>query len=113
VAPKFAIDIHADADDLIRAVINFSGSGANAIVVGVPGQIIKLYKIFFTVAAASLITFQDGAANLSGALSFTANGSMTLFFDTKPWFVTSVGNSLNLNSTNAVQVSGTVHYQQG
>jgi hypothetical protein len=113
MAPKFAIDIHTDADDILKAVINFSGSGLNGIIPGVSGQIIKLYKLFFVAQAATVITFQDGATPLSGPIGFTANGSLTLMFDTKPWFVTSAGNALNLNSTNAVQVGGTVYYTQG
>lgn len=111
--PRLAIDIHADTDDLLKANINFTGSGNNTIVAGVPNQIIRLYKIFFVAQAATVITYQDELNAISGPIGFTANGSMTLMFDTKPWFVTSAGNDLILNSTNAVQVGGTVYYTQG
>ncbi len=113
MAPKLGVDIHSDAQDLTVAAITFSGSGVNAIIAGVSGQIIRIYKIFFLCTAATSITFQDGAANLSGAMAFSANAGMILDFDTKPWFVGSMGNAFNLNSSNAVQVSGTVYYTQG
>lgn len=113
MAPKLAIDIHNDAADLLQVPITFSSIGSNPVIVGVPGAIIRIYKVFFIVAAQTNITYQDGANNISGPLSFSANEGMVLDFDTKPWFTGSIGNAFNLNSSNAVQVGGTVYYTQG
>ncbi len=111
--PKLAIDIHADASDLLDAVINFSGSGDNTIIPGIGGQVIRVWKIFFIVSAATAITYQDGSDAESGPLGFSANEGMVLDFDTKPWVTCSAGSDFVLNSTNAAQVSGTAYYTQG
>ncbi len=111
--PKLAIDIHADASDLSQAAINFSGSGTNQVIAGIAGQVIRVWKIFFNVAGATSITYQDGAIAVSGPLGFAANEGIVLDFDTKPWVTCSIGNPFQLNSSNAVQVSGTVYYTQG
>lgn len=110
--PKLAIDIHADASDLLQLAISFSSSGSNQVIAGIAGQIIRVWKIFFIVSATTAITYQDGSNAVSGALGFSANEGMVLDFDTKPWVTCGISNAFNLNSSNAVQVSGTVYYTQ-
>ena len=98
---------------LSGAAINFVASGDNTLVAGVAGQIITVYQIFFVVSAAATLTFKDGATALTGAMSFTANGSLTFAFDTSPWFSTSPGNSFVLTqTTTTAQVSGRIYYSQ-
>ncbi len=104
--PKLAMDIHADVADLLQVPINFSTSGDNTIIAGVQDDVIRIWKIFFTVSGATQITYD----NVSGPLSFTANGAMVLDFDTKPWVTTDIGGSFQLRSSNPVQVSGIVYY---
>ena len=99
MAPKLAIDIHADGADLTTALINFTGSGANTVIAGVAGQLIRVYRLYFVVTSATVITFLDGTTAFSGPLNFLDNGTMVLNFDTKPWFTTSSGNDFVLNST--------------
>lgn len=95
------------------APITFSGSGDNSLVAGVAGQIVRLYRIFFVVSGATNLTIKDGAStSLSGAMAFGANGSLILDFQAEPWYMTASGNALVLNSSNAVQVSGTIWYIQ-
>jgi|ERR1700747_1513470 len=97
------------------AAISFSASGDNTVVTGVSGQVVKVFGLFFTVAGATNITFKDGASNsLSGAVVLTGNGSaMTLQIGPEPYFVTASGNNFVMNSSSAVQVSGTVYYTVG
>lgn len=109
---RLNVALNQDNYPLTSAAISFSGSGSNQIVAGVTGQIIKVWKILFIVSGATAITYEDGSNPLSGALGFSSNEGMVLDFDTQPWYVTSAGNALNLNSSNAVQVSGTVWYTQ-
>ena len=99
---------------LAEAIINFSSSGNNTIVVGVIYKLIRVYKIFFIVGAATNITPQDGASTaLTGPMDFSANEGMVLDFDDVAWYTLSFGNDFVINSSNAVQVSGRVYYTQG
>ncbi len=111
--PKLAIDLHADASDLLDAPINFAASGDNTIIAGVAGQVIRVWKIFFIAGASTDITYKDASSAKSGPLPFSSNEGMVLDFDTKPWITCLAGDAFVLNSTNAVQVSGMVYYTQG
>ncbi len=111
MAPKFGINIHSDAADLTSVPISFSTTGINIVIAGVAGQIIRVYKIFFAVSAATNITIQNGTNALSGAMNFSANEGLILDFDTKPWFTTSDGQDFTINQSGTAQVSGTVYYQ--
>jgi hypothetical protein len=110
--PKFDVALNQENNDLLPAVINFNGSGTTVLVAGVASQIIRVWKLFLMVGGATNLTFQNGTTALCGPLPFLANMSMVLDFDTKPWFLTSSGGTLNLNSSNGVQVSGEMFYTQ-
>ena len=99
---------------LSRAVINSAAGGDILPVAAVAGQIIRLYKIWFVVTAATSITFKDGAGGtaLSGPAALGANAGFVLDLDGQPWYVTSAGNALAINSSGATQVSGTMYYTQ-
>lgn len=112
MAPKLGVAIHQDAADLSESAINFSGAGDTTIIAGISGLLIRVYKIFFIVGAATNITYKNDGTALSGPLNFSANEGMVLDFDTKPWFTMARGSPFVLNSSNAVQVSGTVYYTQ-
>jgi hypothetical protein len=111
--PKLNVALNQDDDHLLTAPINFSTSGANSIVAGVAAQIIRVYRIIAMVGGSTSLTFEDGTTALSGPLPFATNEAIVLTFDTKPWYITSVGNPFQINSSSAVQVSGTVYYTQG
>jgi hypothetical protein len=111
--PKYAVDIHADAADLLSVAINISSAGNNTVIFGTAGTLIRIYKIFFIAAGATTITFQDGASTaLSGPVSFSTNEGIVLDFDTKPWFQTTLGNDFVMNLGSAVTVAGTAYYTQ-
>lgn len=111
-APKFAIDIHADADDFLTAPIDISNSGDNTIIFGVTDKLIRVYMIWFVASAASTVIFKDRTTALSGSASFTANEALVFDFCTKPWFRTSRGNDFVMTLGTAVQVGGMVYYTQ-
>jgi len=97
------------------APITFASSGNNTVVAAVGGKTVRVYKMILVVAGATNITFQDSAGSpvlFSGALPFQANGSLVLDLTDEPWFTTTVGTSFVINSSNAVQVSGTIYYTQ-
>ena len=101
------------ASSLTHSVVSFLSSGDNVVVAAITGQTIRIFKIYLVLSGATSITMKDGAGiNLSGAMSMLANGAFILDFDSEPWHVTSTGNAFIINSTNAVQISGTVIYTQ-
>jgi hypothetical protein len=96
------------------ALINFAGAGTTIIVPGVAAQRVFVFKLFLVVGGATNLTFYDDSATpMSGAVPMLANGSIVLDFDSEPWFSSSVGNGFGINSSSAVQVSGTLLYMQG
>jgi hypothetical protein len=95
-----------------NAVISFAASGDNTIVAAVANKRIYIFRLYFILGAASNITFKTGTTALSGALPFQANQGMILDPTECPWHQTDVGSAFILNSSNAVQVSGSVGYIQ-
>jgi hypothetical protein len=110
--PKLAIDIHADASDLLQLQINFVANGDNTIIAGVSGQIIRVWKLWFISSIASNIQFKNGTVGISGPAAFAASEGMVLDFDTKPWATCSSGSDFVMNQDGGAQVSGTVYYTQ-
>jgi hypothetical protein len=97
---------------LTAAPINFNASGQQALVAGVTGKIIRVYRLWLTVSAQTNLEFQDGSTPLSGSAPCGSNGGITLDFTGEPWYVGSANNAFNLNSSNPVQCGGTVYYVQ-
>ena len=93
--------------------ISASSTGDNVVVSTVAAQTVRVYRIFFTVSAATTITFRDGGGtSLTGAMTFTAGGSFVLDFQGDPWFITSSGNAFIINQSGSAQISGRVYYTQ-
>jgi len=95
---------------LTSEVIDFGGAGDNTIVSGQAERTIRVFKVFFVASDATEITFKDGAVALTGPITLMDGGSFVLDFDGEPWFMTSVGADLVLNSSNPSQVSGRIYY---
>jgi hypothetical protein len=99
-----------------QAVVNFSASGDNTIVAAVAKQTIQMVGILLVVSGNTSLTFKSGTGGtaLSGAMAMLANGSLILDpSQNNLWYQTlSPANNLVLNSSSAVQVSGTVYYKQ-
>lgn len=103
----------SDGSGLLKASINFSGSGDNTLVAGSAQTIIRVYRLWLVVAAATNLIFKDGTTALNGAADMSANGGLTFDHNGEPWFVTGAGNAFVLNSSSAVQIGGMVYYTQG
>jgi hypothetical protein len=99
------------------APIDTATIGANQIVAGVPGKIIRVLN--YTLLAAGPVTaqFLGGATELTGAMSLIAG--IPVSPSQGPMHVTAraalfeaaVGTALNLTLGGAVQVSGHVEYE--
>src|SRR5712692_2858354 len=94
-------------------VVNFSGSGDQTIVTGVAGQTIRIMRVLLNTGAATNLTFKDGTTALTGAMAFAANGGLVLDDSDEPWYIAADGNNFVINSSAAVQVSGTIWFTQG
>ena len=96
------------------AVLDFNSNGDNTAIAGVTATTIKVWKIIFTTGAAVDVTFKDGASTaLSGALVFSDVGSMVLYYDGSPHWVTSPGNDFVINLSGGVSIQGTIYYTLG
>ena len=108
-----AVQIQATYPNLSSLPINFSGAGDNSVIPNSPGLLIRVYRIWFVVAAVTNITFKRGSTLLSGAAPFQANGSLVFDFTGEPWWNTlSDQEAFIINSSNAVAVTGQVYYEQ-
>ena len=102
--------VDATLGALVRqAPINFNTSGDNVVVLGVIGQIIRVLQFFYVCGAATNITFKSNATALSGPLIFSTNGAQVQDYMQLP-LNCNVGDSFIMNSSNAVQVGGTIWY---
>jgi hypothetical protein len=96
---------------LTAAAVSHSASGDNTVVAAVAGKTTRVYRLFLVVAGTTVITIKDGAGTaLTGVMTFAAGGSLILDFQAEPWFSCTAGNAFIINSSNAVQISGTVYY---
>lgn len=99
--------------NLSQAAVSFSASGANVIVAGVGGQTVRIFRMLLVVGAATNLTIQDTTpTNFSGAIPLAANGGLAFQFEGEPHYISAVGKGIQINNSNAVQVSGTVWYTQ-
>lgn len=101
-------------NNLTQTPINISASGNSTLVSGATGKQIKVFRLKLLVGGATNITIKDGSTTvLDGPLDFSANEGMILDFtniDMPPWYTTSSGNDLVINSSNAVQLGGNLDY---
>jgi hypothetical protein len=97
-----------------QAPINFIGAGDNIIVPAQAGKQIKVFRLKLICGGATALLFKDGTVIvLDGPLDFSANEGMVLDFtsmDMPPWYTTSPGNALIINSSLGVQVGGNLDY---
>lgn len=98
---------------IIPIPIDFSAAGDNIIVPAESANTITLVKFFFIVAGDTDLIFRVDGVDLSGPLPFTASMSMFADFDLVGYYTAPVTKDIVLNSSNAVQVSGTAYYAKG
>lgn len=92
---------------LTAIVIDTAASGLLTLIAGVAGKTVKLWKLYLRANGATTVTVKDSTpANLMGAMDFADGGDLLLPKDPDPWLTTAVGQGLQLNNSNAVQLSG-------
>jgi len=96
------------------AAINLNTAGNHTIIEGTTGSVIRITSIILTVGGETNITLYDGSLPISGPLDFGGSSEprgMVSNFAANPLRLSN-GNSLIINSSAAVQVSGIVCYTQ-
>lgn len=96
------------------AAIDFSSSGNNIIISGISGKKIYISTLILTVGGETNITLYDGATAISGPMDFGGTAEprgIVVPFGIFP-IELGAGNNFIIESSNAVQVSGTAIYTQ-
>lgn len=97
----------------LYASINASGSGNNTLVAAVSGRRIKVLDYTFVCSGAVTVKFRSDDTDLTGAMAFVANSGISSpkgSISQGAILATDSGESLNLNLSSAVQVSGHLTY---
>lgn len=95
-----------------NAVVNVTAAATTPIITGVSGQRIEVMEVFLYTDTQMALQFLDGAYDLSGLLNgWPANSGFFFPFTGQPHWTLSKGNSLNLVTGGAGQVSGFVVYR--
>lgn len=72
---------------------------------------LRVLSMYFVVAGATTVKFQSGATtDLTGAMSFAANGGISLPFNPVGWFETAAGEKLNHVLGSNVAIAGGLTY---
>lgn len=91
------------------AAISSTGSGDTVALVS--SKKIRVLSLYLVVAAASTVKFQSGAStDKTGAMSFGANGGISLPFNPVGWFETASGEKLNHVLGTSVGIAGGLTY---
>ena len=64
---KFNVVLNGEDNPLLEAVIDIASSGSNEIVACGNSQLLRIYKVFWIVAAATTVTPLAGASELDRA----------------------------------------------
>ncbi len=102
----------AGAAALSSAKIDLNAAGQTALIAGVNGQVIRVYRLVFSVSVDTTVKLQDGNTDLTGFLTLKSGSGLTLDFDGEPWFTGTAGNALNINQSAGAQISGRIYYKQ-
>lgn len=98
LTPKFAAISSTDDGDTVALVAS---------------KKIRVHAMYFVVAGATTVKFQSGAStDLCGAMSFAANGGISLPFNPVGWFETAAGEKLNHVLGSAVAIAGGLTYSE-
>lgn len=99
--------IKSGAADLTPKFASISSTGSGDTLALVSGKKIRVLAMFFVVAGATTVKFQSGATtDKTGAMSFAANGGISLPFNPTGWFETVSGEKLNHVLGSSVGIAG-------
>lgn len=108
--PAFA---GTDCGPATRTAISFSSSGDNTVIAADSTSVLYIWQFFFvnnSTTTDTNITLKEGSTSVSGAYTIASKGSHTAMCTGTPWAIVPAGSAFVVNSSAAVQVSGTVYY---
>jgi hypothetical protein len=111
--PGFTAYINGNSSPLTSAPVSFDSSGANTVITGISGKVIRVYRLVLVPSANVTVTIQDGNTALTGGMALAANQPLTFAFDTAPWFICQPGDNFVINLGSGETVAGIVYYTQG
>src|SRR5215472_12557906 len=91
---------------LTAAAISINSSGANTIISGVTGEVIRVYAMVLVAAGSVTVQVEDNTNALTGAMNLATGVPLFFNFTSMPWFCCQLGDHLVLNLGTGVQVSG-------
>lgn len=110
MAPDTAI-IKNGTTDLTPKFAAISSTGNGDTLALVASKKIRVLSMFLVVAGATTVKFQTGGVtDLTGAMSFGANGGISLPFNPVGWFETTAGAKLNHVLGSSVGIAGGFTY---
>lgn len=92
--------------------VSCSASGNNQLVAGISGKRIRLVSCLLVADGTVAVKFRSASTDLSGAMSLVANSGFVAPEAVVGWVVAAQGEELNLNLSDAVQVSGMLVYEE-
>jgi hypothetical protein len=105
--PIGRVQIDAPSTHRLQSVaVNVTASGLVSVVTSGASQIIRVHKAFL-VSDRDFSIFDGTASNLTNPLQVAA---LALGLDSEPWFITTSGNGLYVNTTSTGQLSGRIYY---
>lgn len=99
------------AGSVSQIAVSFSGSGDTTIVTGLSGKEIKVLQWELVIAAATNIILKSGTTVIGGQMNFSANAGYVKDYLQLP-LTCNPGDSFIINSSNAVQIGGTLWFAQ-
>ncbi len=88
---------------------NGGSSGDTTVVSGVTGKVIVVTSFWLVAAGATTVTFKSASTEITGGAAIAANGGVSAHGDFG-LFETASGEDLNLNSSAAASVGGSMAY---
>lgn len=85
-------------------------TGSGTVIAGVAGKRIRVFGAAIVGLLATGVKFQSNSTDITGVLSFAANGGMVWNSGSSPWFQTAIGESLVINMSVATTLGGVVTY---
>jgi hypothetical protein len=90
--------------------IDTAASGQVQLIAGTSNTIIRVLGYVLMAGGTTAVKLQDGNTDLMGALPLTAQAGAVAPVNKEGWFDLTPGNALNVNNSQAIQISGHVRY---
>lgn len=109
IAPKLMGTMYPVSEGYAQPKAISVASGTTVLVSGVTGLSIEVDNYSVVASGATTIKFRSGSTDITGTMSFVANGGISVNNDNGPLLKTAVGENLSIVTTN--NVGGHLNYR--